>query len=280
MEVRLALRGLGVGAFGGLLAFIFARILAEPQIQAAIDYESGRDAAMHVAGGMEVFSRGVQRNVGIGVGMLLFGMAMGGLLAVTFVLVSRGLRPRMRPRTLVALLAAGGYLGFYVLPFLKYPANPPSIGHGETIGPRTELYTSMVVISIVALVAATITWRRLEPRFGAWNATIVAALALFAILAIVMAILPPLGHLAYNKAHYGNFVTETPQPLKDSSGRIIYPGFPADVLFKFRLYSLLAQGILWATLAAAYGPLAERVLEPAAEKVRVGVTAAGTPAPR
>ena len=45
VERRFILRGLLVGAFGGILAFVFARIFAEPQIQAAIDYESGRDAA-------------------------------------------------------------------------------------------------------------------------------------------------------------------------------------------------------------------------------------------
>ena len=79
MEKRLILRGLGVGALGGLLAFLFARVMAEPMVQKAIDYESGRDAAQdalrRAAGltvepaGDDIFSRGVQRNVGIGVGV-------------------------------------------------------------------------------------------------------------------------------------------------------------------------------------------------------------------
>ena len=47
MEKRIILRGFGVGALGGLLAFIFARIMSEPLIQKAIDYESGRDAAQN-----------------------------------------------------------------------------------------------------------------------------------------------------------------------------------------------------------------------------------------
>ena len=45
MEKKLILRGVLAGAVGGLLAFVFARIFAEPQIQQAIDYETGRDAA-------------------------------------------------------------------------------------------------------------------------------------------------------------------------------------------------------------------------------------------
>jgi hypothetical protein len=256
MELRLALRGLAVGALGGLLAFVFARVLAEPQIQAAIDYESARDAALHAVGGPDIFSRGIQRNVGIGVGMMLFGLAMGGLLAVTFVVVSRTMRPRVSPRMLGALIAAAGFLGLYLLPFLKYPANPPAIGHEDTIRERGGLYLAMVAISLVALVAAVVCARRLTPRLGAWFATLAGVLALGAMLAVVMAILPG--------------VHETPQPLRDSSGHLIYPGFPADVLFKFRLYSVLAQGILWGTLGFVFGPLAERVLEPEAGRVRLG----------
>src|SRR4051794_15431021 len=196
MELRLALRGVGAGALGGLLAFIFARILAEPQIQKAIDYESGRDAALAALGRAtaddpEVFSRGLQRNLGIGVGMLLFGMAMGGLLAVAYVLVARGMRPRVRPRTLGALLAAGGFLGLYLLPFLKYPANPPAIGDPDTIKARSALYLAMVLLSIGSLLVTAVAWRRLVPSLGAWNATAASVLILGALMALVMAILGP-----------------------------------------------------------------------------------------
>src|SRR5437870_13664656 len=94
METKLVLRGILAGAFAGLLAFAFARIFAESQIQQAIDYESARDAAQgalnKAAGiasppeGSDLFSRSVQANVGIGVGMVAFGAAMGALFAVTY----------------------------------------------------------------------------------------------------------------------------------------------------------------------------------------------------
>jgi len=65
-----------------------ARIVAEPFIQKAIDYDSGhaaKDALRKGPGsgwrppGIELFSRGVHRTVGVGVGMILFGVAIGGL---------------------------------------------------------------------------------------------------------------------------------------------------------------------------------------------------------
>ena len=51
-------------------------------------------------------------------------------------------------------------------------------------------------------------------------------------------VLPPIGHLHANVARFGQHATETPLPLRDSHGQIVFPGFPADVLFKFRLYSV------------------------------------------
>jgi hypothetical protein len=80
-----------------------------------------------------------------------------------------------------------------------------------------------------------------------------------------MAILPPLGHLHADVVEYGRHATETPLPLRDARGAIVYPGFPADVLFKFRLYSLIGQLILWGTIGLAFGALVERMLRPAVE---------------
>lgn len=48
--------------------------------------------------------------------------------------------------------------------------------------------------------------------------------------------------------------------LKDSSGTIVFPGFPADVLLGFRLYSVAAQLILWATIGLVFSPMVERLL--------------------
>jgi hypothetical protein len=79
---------------------------------------------------------------------------------------------------------------------------------------------------------------------------------------IVMALLPSPGHLAWNLQHFGNHPTETPLPLVNSHGTIVYPGFPADVLFSFRFLSVAAQLILWTVIALCFAPMAERVLIP------------------
>jgi len=271
MEKRLIARGAMAGAIAGLLAFLFARIFAEPQIQKAIDYESARDAAQDLldkaAGlatppeGPDIFSRTIQANVGIGVGMIAFGVAMGALFAVAYA-ICLGRVGRLRPRSISLLVAAGGFLGVYLVPFVKYPANPPSIGHSETIRERGGLYLLMVVCSVVLLIAAVWLGQRLRPRFGNWNASLLAGAAFIVVIGIVMLLLPSLGHLSYNKEHFGNFATETPQPLTNSNGDIVFPGFPADTLFDFRFYSVAAQLILWTAIGLIFAPLAERLLEP------------------
>jgi Probable cobalt transporter subunit (CbtA) len=267
MEKRIIGRGVLVGALAGLLAFIFARLLAEPVIERSIDYESGRDdarAALDKAAGLpmpgmgpDLFSRTVQENIGAGFGMIVFGMAMGALFAVVYC-VCVGRVGAITPRNLALLVAAGMFLATYGVPFLKYPANPPSIGHPETIKERTFLFVAMIVLSSVALIGAIWLGRRLQARLGNWNATLTSALAFIVVMTAAILLLPSLGHLSMNHA-YGNFATETPQPLTDPAGHIVYPGFPADTLWQFRLYSFAAQVLLWTVIGVGFGTLAPRL---------------------
>ncbi|WP_040826094.1 CbtA family protein [Nocardia jiangxiensis] len=267
MEKRIIGRGALVGALGGLLAFLFARLLAEPVIERAIDYESGRDEAQQAldkaaglplpADGPDLFSRSVQSSVGVGFGMIVFGIAMGALFAVVYCLCV-GRVGRITPRNLALLVAGGMFLVLYAVPFLKYPANPPSIGHPESIEERTALYLLMVVISAVVLVAAIWLGRKLQARLGNWNSALVSALAFVVVVAVAIVLLPSLGHLSVNHA-YGDYATETPQPLKDAAGHIVFPGFPADDLYLFRLYSFAAQLLLWTVIGVGFASLAPRL---------------------
>jgi len=271
VEWKLVVRGVLAGVAGGLVAFVFARIFAEPVINAAISYQTGRDAAqaaLNKAAGLpppeaapDIFSRTIQANVGLGVGMIAMGAALGALFAVAYA-VCLGRVGRLRPRSLALLVAAGGFIGSYLVPFIKYPANPPGVGNPDTIKQRGGLYLLMVICSVVFLVLAVWLGKRLKPRLGNWNASLVAGAAFIAAIGVVMVMLPQLGELPANVAAYGHRATETPLPLVGPGGRIVYPGFPADVLFSFRLYSVAAQLLLWGTIGLVFAPLADRLLRP------------------
>jgi predicted cobalt transporter CbtA len=261
MEKRIIGRGLLAGALGGVLAFVFARIFVEPAIAVAIAYEDGR-GEVHEHGahehGVELFTRGVQANIGMGFGVLAFGVAMGGLLAVVYC-AAHGRFGNVSPRLLSVLLGAAMLLALYVIPALKYPANPPSVGMGETIRQRTLLYLVMVVASAALLVAAVWLGRRLTARLGGWNAALAATGAYVAAVALLMLVLPD--------------ISETPGPMRDDAGAIVYPGFPADVLYDFRLYSLGTQVVLWATIGLVFAALIGRLLEHGRAGREAGVAA-------
>jgi hypothetical protein len=130
-------------------------------------------------------------------------------------------------------------------------------------------------VSIVVLILAVVLGQRLQARLGTWNATLVAGAAAIVVLGIVMALLPALGELSTNVAESGSRLTETPQPVLDPSGKIVYPGFDADLLYRFRLYSVGAQILLWGVLGLAFAPLAERVFRTHGEPSQRDLAATG-----
>ena len=260
MEKRLIGRGLLAGAIGAVLAFVFARLCAEPVIGRAIAFEDGRTDAENAHGvhehGAELFSRGVQSNSGLGFGVLIFGVAMGALFGVLFCVVATR-ATNVGPRALALLLAAAAFVAVCLVPFVKYPPNPPAVGQADTIGARTGGYLVMVLASVALAVAAVWLARGLMARFGTWNGRLLAAGAYVVAVAVVMALLPN--------------VEEIPEPLRDASGAIVYPGFPANVLYEFRLLSLATQLVLWVTIGVVFAALAGRLLE---ERGRLSSTAA------
>jgi hypothetical protein len=148
------------------------------------------------------------------------------------------------------MLALAAFVTITLLPFTKYPANPPTIGNPATIDRRTALFAAMITITMLTLVAAARIRRQLLPRLGAWNASLLGAGAFVAVIAAVELILPG--------------IHETPA------------GFPADVLWHFRIASLGINATLWLTVGLGFGAVAERLLatrtEPRAAAVPAGAS--------
>jgi predicted cobalt transporter CbtA len=223
------------------------KIVGEPQVDRAIAFESQLDEAKAqakaealIAKGMtvpkeepepELVSRPVQAGIGLFTGVMVYSTAFGGLFALVFAFV-HGRTGDFGPRATSALLAAAGLIAVYVVPNLKYPANPPSVGDPATIEMRTALYFAMMAISLAAMIGSVTLGRRLLAGYGAWNATLTAAAAYLIVMIAVGLRLPT--------------VNEVPNQ------------FPAVVLWQFRMASLGAQLIMWATIGLAFGALTER----------------------
>jgi hypothetical protein len=222
-----------VGLAAGLLAFVFAYVFGEPQVQHAIDFEDQLARLSHAPAEAELVSRGTQRTIGLLTGTTLVGIALGGAFSLVFAW-AYGRIGALGARATAAVLALGAYVTITLVPFTKYPANPPTIGNPATIGRRTVLFVAMIAITILAMVAAVRIRRQLLDRVGAWNAATLAAGAFLAVIVVAQLILPA--------------VHETPR------------GFPADVLWRFRVASLGINATLWTTIGLGFGVAAERLL--------------------
>ncbi len=256
MEKKLIFGGLIAGATGGLAAWIFALLFAEPLIDRAIAYEDGRAAAQEtldraagfaipVDTGGDVVSRGMQSTLGLGIGMVAFGLVMGALFAVAYT-VSLGRTGAIRARHLSLLLAGAGFVVVFLVPFLKYPANPPAVGNDGTIDDRAEYFLLMLVASLLMAVLATVVGQGLRPRFGTWNAGLLGVGGYLAAVGVVMLLLKD--------------ISEVPAPLLDPEGTIVFAAFPGDVLADFRVYAIGSQVVLWSAIGLVFAPLADRVL--------------------
>lgn len=232
MMGRLLVRGMLLGILAGLLTFGVGRLLGEPQVDRAIAFEEQVAQARHEAPEPEIVSRPTQAGWGLLTGSVVFGAALGGLFTLGFAVVQG--RLSADPRVTAGVVALGGFVAVELVPFLKYPANPPSVGDPETIGTRTALYFTYLLVSVLAAIAAAGTGRRLAARIGGWNAGLVAVAAYLAVVGVAALILPS--------------INEVPD------------AFSAVLLWRFRLASLAMQATLYTVLGLGFGLLAERVL--------------------
>ena len=163
-----------VGLAAGVLMFVFAKVYGEPQIDKAIAFEDAQAAASGaVDEGAPAVSRTMQASFGLLTGTLIYAAAFGGIFAILFAAVY-GRIGHARPRVTAAVLALVCFVVLVLIPFIKYPSNPPAVGSDETIGYRTEIYLAMVAISIAAAVAALRLGRDFVRRWGAWYGVIAA----------------------------------------------------------------------------------------------------------
>ncbi|MGI8511639.1 MAG: CbtA family protein [Solirubrobacteraceae bacterium] len=224
--------GMIAGVCAGLLGFGFARVAGEGSVEAAIHVEETKAKAAHEPQEPAVVERGTQKSVGLLTATTVYGVALGGLFALVFAAVYGRIATAPPSRTAI-WLAGLAFLVLFLIPFLKYPANPPATGDPETIQQRTLLYLTMVAASLLSAVAA-VRVRALVRREESWrpHGTLVAVASYVALVGIVMLILPG--------------INEVPND------------FPATSLYTFRAATVGLQLTVWTTIGLVFAILAQR----------------------
>lgn len=231
----LLVRGLAAGLLAGLATFLVAHQLGEPPVEAAVALEQASNhhdtSTTEAAEADPVVSRGTQRTWGLLTGSLAVGAALGGLVALGAA-GAAGRVGRLRASAATAVVTVVGFVAVALVPFLKYPANPPAVGSAETIGARTEYYFVFLLVSVVTAVAAVVLSARTWPRLGTWGAVMLGTGTYLVVVTTVGILLPTVNEVR---------------------------GFPADTLWYFRRASLLTLGTLWAALGVVLSGLVGRL---------------------
>ena len=215
------LRGALSGSAAGLLTSAAAYVLLEPTLDAAIALEGPSD-------GQGPVSRETQRLLGMPLGFLFAGLALGLLFAVAY----RVLPSRTEPWQRSLGLAAGGFTALALVPQLRYPANPPGVGDPETIAGRTSGYLLAVALGVLVVSGSYAAGRALRERGVAapLRQSAVAGAAVLAV-AIGFALLP------------------------DNTDPVLAP---AELVWQFRIRSIGLLALLYACMGAAFGVLTAR----------------------
>ena len=222
-------RGIVAGLVAGALAGMVGLLVAEPTLDEAIALEETSAPDEAAASSAATVTR-PQQKAGLVLGYILTGAAMGALfsLASTWAVGRVGGDGWQRSVKLGCVAAAA----LVVLPALKYPPNPPGLGDPETVGTRAVLYLALAGIGLLLAAATWAATRQFARTTWPPLRQTLLAVGVVAAAVVILQVLP-------NVSSADN-------------------GFPAELLWRFRLAAVATQMALWVGTAAAFGLLTAR----------------------
>nr|AIF24035.1 CbtA domain-containing protein [uncultured marine thaumarchaeote SAT1000_23_E11] len=93
----------------------------------------------------------------------ILGMSIGALFGIVFA-YSRNSLPKGHTVKKTFVLAAIMWFTIFLIPFLKYPANPPTVGDADTVVLRQTLYLLFIAISGFSAVGFFVLYKKLQNK--------------------------------------------------------------------------------------------------------------------
>lgn len=214
------------GAAAGLIHGSANLVFVEPSLDQAIGIENQNLFATGEAKDTPEFwieydgYRTWQKSGQVLAGVIL-GISIGSLFGIIFAL-SRNSLPWKTDLKKSLLLAGIMWLTIYLIPFLKYPANPPTVGDPETVVLRGILYLTFIAISGFGAVG----FYKLSQKLKTKKLVAVAGYAAF--IGIVFVVMP-----------------ENPDQITA----------PMDLVNTFRIMSAFTVSLYWLSLGLILGSL-------------------------
>ncbi len=151
---------------------------------------------------------------------VIYGISLASLFGIIFVFSQNSLPGKDIKKSII--LGIVMWIVIYLIPFLKYPANPPTVGEPETVVLRGILYLSFIVISGFSALVFYKFYKKLKTQ------KFLAVLAYLFFIAIVFVVMP------------GN-------PDKITA--------PLELVEHFRIISVLTMTTYWISLGFIFGYL-------------------------
>jgi len=211
------------GAIAGTILGAVNQIIVEPYVDRAIQLETeNSEKSGEMINPLEFAAYRVwQRGGEIAAGTIL-GLSLGSLFGIVFA-YGRGSVPGSNNKKKALIIAGIMWFALFLLPALKYPANPPAVGNPETIYYRQGIYLGFLAISGFSALGLALLYRKI----GAMHAK---KLIIPAVYAAIMA---------------GAFLGMPANPDKITA--------PMDLVISFRIVSAFTMSMFWGLLGITLG---------------------------
>jgi predicted cobalt transporter CbtA len=211
------------GAIAGTILGVMNQVAVEPYIERAIELEMQNTVQSGQVIDSDEFTayRFWQKGGEIVAGTIL-GLSIGSLFGIVFAYTHSSI-PGSNNKKKALIVAGIMWFVLFLMPALKYPANPPAVGDPETIYYRQTLYVAFLAISGFSALGLAFLYRRM----GSLNTkkTIIPA-AYAAIIAGAYLAMP-----------------SSPDPINA----------PMDLVIGFRAASAITLSIFWGLLGVIFG---------------------------
>lgn len=224
------------GAIAGTVLGAINQIVVEPYIERAIELEMQNAAAQSgqvMNNPSEFVAYRLWQKGGEIIAGTILGLSIGSLYGIVFA-YTRGSISGTNNNKKKALIVAGiMWLVLFLMPALKYPANPPAVGDPETIYYRQSLYVGFLAISGFSALGLAFLYRKMMMVAYSNNTKKKA-----------MIIIPSALYAAIMAGAYLVMPTN-PDPINA----------PIDLVMGFRIASTITISMFWAVLGVVFGAL-------------------------
>ena len=220
------------GCFAGLIHGGLNLVIVEPYLDQAIGIENQtlfatgeeEDTSSFL---VEYNSYRVGQKGGQVLAGAILGTSIAALVGIVFLFVRKNL-PEGNNIKKTLILSGLMWFTIFVIPFLKYPANPPTVGDAETVVMRGILFLSFITISGLGAVAFYQVYKKLH------NKKIFAFIGYAVFIGVAFFLMP-----------------ENPDEITA----------PMELVEGFRGASFVAVSVYWLTLGLILGGFVEKLQE-------------------